>query len=685
MHPQPFRYWPLMMMAAVLLAWAQPVAGQAAPGQVDLLADAQAWRSRENVRRNNDIQRIKPSFGERGGVILDYPHRRWKVTWGAMVYQQPLALRGGGVYVDAQFLDVHHDSAYAGLRIGGVTTPDQSDGQALELRILPDEKKVICGDMEQAYRPRPEQPRRVEMSLHFEADRLRLVYGRQTLIDTPIRYVRPSTQTLTLVMNQSRLRLDRLMASTTEVGAPAIDFDTVELSPGFRALRSPFLAYFGTHYSGSEGLGKRFSAVRGFGGTHVGLKRPPQGVDVPMRTGPFSGQPVRVRLEDFHSQSRFARNPKAGPELFRELTDTGLTAIYTLPTGPVYIDQPYDRDFAYWFYRLAHEQYPTLNQHAVWQIGNEIVSQHWNPRRLDRSSIDPWWNADRTRWHGYDLEWKLDFYINHWLGPAIEAIRVASRDVYGDPRAIPVATGSMNPYNAGNIWFLEHLMDARFDGERVPTLAGDAVWQHVDYLTVHYMIKPPWHKDYQRLNQYVQDYLKTDRIKALWVTEEHGGRGAGASTVIERAMYMLRWAAENNLDGDQTKVFWYGEKTRSGRGSGEHVMTKLGTFLKDRKIDISAVDQDNAFYHVIAGRDEAGDVDRLLVVVLPQRGSEVKLGTLALNVPEFVGSWQAQAVDYSYLIEPPVFPVQVTSHGRGLKIECNRVLLNPTAIYLTKE
>lgn len=604
-----------------------------------------------------------------------------------MAYQKHLSLRGGNIFIDARFIECNQDDGYFGFSFRGIDQLGDHDiRDSVELRIYPHKEKISFGSVERQYRPRPEDPLRVEFAIYFNEGRLRLTYGRDTLLNEPIRYIRPSEQELVIVMNQARVQIDRLIAGVaTTPPHPTAEYQPIEITPKFKPLRSSFLSYFGTHYSGADDFGIRFKAVRSYGGTHVSLTRPPDDVYVTERIGPFSGSPVHVRLEDYHSQSKFARNPKSGPELFKDIVGHGMTTLSVMPTGPVFEDQPYDRDFAYWFYRLAHEQYPTLNQHAVWQIGNEIVSAHWNPKRLNKHKIVRFWNADHTQWNGYDLQWKLDFYVNQWLGPEIESIQAAARDVYGDPHAIPVAAGSVNPYNKPNIWFLKQLMDSTFDPRLVPTLGNEPVWKHIDYLTIHYMLAPPDHANRQRLDQFTQDYLRTNKVRGIWITEEHGVRGRGATTVLERGMYFLRWVVDNHLSADQAKVFWYGESNRDGRGDGVQLMAKLGQFWGPRQIDFGTAETNDAYFQVMVGRSDAEQSpDRLLIAILPKNKAELSAGEITIHASSLTGPWQAEGVDYSPITEPTFFDVGVMADKSALNIECNRVLLNPTVIYLTR-
>jgi hypothetical protein len=251
------------------------------------------------------------------------------------------------------------------------------------------------------------------------------------------------------------------------------------------AMKSPWADYFGTHYASSpEGAGKAWNTVRSYGGTHVGIAA--ENPDAPPRKGPFTGREVRFTLEDFHG----ARGGKSAAQLIPELIDARLTGIYIMTSVVRPTLQPFDQDRAYWAVRQIHEKFPDAHRHVVWQMGNEVVSGHFDPKEVwnppggaakgkpqakgkqqekgKRQAQEPRASQKEDNFFGYDLKWKEDYYVNQYLAPAIEATERASQDVYGDPRKIRIALGSMNPYNPQNIEFLANVMGRTFDGRHAP-------------------------------------------------------------------------------------------------------------------------------------------------------------------------------------------------------------------------
>ena len=272
------------------------------------------------------------------------------------------------------------------------------------------------------------------------------------------------------------LGLLALSARGTELDTLLVDAESMTQLP------SEWPEYFGTHYAASpEGVGKWWNTVRSYGGTHTGIYATE---DSPEHVGPFTGRTVRVGLSDFHS--RFNRSGKSAERLIPELIEHRFTAIYQMTTIVRPSLEPFDKDLAYWTVYQIHKKFPDAWQHVAWQIGNEVVSGHFDPKGQRQETGVPE-EAKQGQFHGYDLEWKEDYYVEDYLAPAIEAIERASNDVYGDPGKIKILLGSMNPYNRQNIEFLQNVMGREFTGKNAPTLAGDPVWKHIDVLTVHYM------------------------------------------------------------------------------------------------------------------------------------------------------------------------------------------------------
>lgn len=443
------------------------------------------------------------------------------------------------------------------------------------------------------------------------------------------------------------------------------------------AMKSPWANYFGTHYASTpDEAGKTWNTVRSYGGTHVGIQA--ENPAAPPRKGPFTGREVRFTLEDFHGP----RGGKTAAQLIPELIEHRLTGIYIMTSVVRPNLEPFDKDRAYWAVRQIHEKFPAASQQVVWQMGNEVVSGHFDPKGIwnRREGAEPGRRKGQGQqpgqrednFFGYDLKWKEDYYVNDFLAPAIEATERASKDVYGDPLKIQVALGSMNPYNRPNLHFLKNVMGRTFDGRQAPSLKGEPVWKHIDLLTVHYMTGSP--RSIETLQQYHDEYLKTGKVKGIWLTEDHGHAGKGPVTILERGLRFLGWAAKNNLSGAQTRLCWWGENAREPGGSGTEATRLLGGFLADRPLHFSHRQEGAADVYLLADATDA-KLGRALVALVPaERGGAVECGTLTLALPAGAAAknWAARAVLYSAETPPQVFPVAPTRSGGPLLLPVNQ-------------
>ena len=218
-----------------------------------------------------------------------------------------------------------------------------------------------------------------------------------------------------------------LVAATTpclseehEPEAAATSKDNIPISvsaDSFTRLPSQWADYFGTHYAGSpEGVGWWWNTVRSYGGTHTGVYAKDES---PEHVGPFTGRPVRVGLSDFHS--RFNRSGKSAGQLIPDLIEHRFTAIYQMTTIVRPSLEPFDKDLAYWTIYQIHKKFPDAWQYVAWQIGNEVVSGHFDPKGVKKHGKPPQVAPD-GKFHGYDLDWKRDFYVEEYLAPAIALV-----------------------------------------------------------------------------------------------------------------------------------------------------------------------------------------------------------------------------------------------------------------------
>lgn len=438
---------------------------------------------------------------------------------------------------------------------------------------------------------------------------------------------------------------------------------------------STWADYFGTHYASTpDEAGRTWNTVRSYGGTHVGIQE--ENPAAPPRKGPFTGREVRFTLEDFHGP----RASKTATQLIPELIEHRLTGIYIMTSIVRPSLEPFDKDRAYWAVRQIHEKFPDASQHVVWQMGNEVVSGHFDPKgiwnRRGEGAVPGQQRQQQggreDNFFGYDLKWKEDYYVNDFLAPAIEAAERASKDVYGDPLKIQIALGSMNPYNQPNLKFLKNVMERTFDSRQAATLKGKPVWKHIDLLTVHYMTGSP--RSIETLQQYHDDYLKTGKVKGIWLTEDHGHAGKGPVTILERGLRFLGWAAKNNLSGAQTRLCWWGENAREPGGTGTEATRLLGGFLAGKPLHFSHRQEGAADVYLLADAAD-GKLSRGLVTIVPaERGGAVECGKLTLALPAGAAAknWTARAVLYSADTPPRIFPVVPTRNGGSLILPVNQ-------------
>lgn len=152
----------------------------------------------------------------------------------------------------------------------------------------------------------------------------------------------------------------------------ALKVDGNTLTP----MKSRWADYFGTHYASSpDESGIVWNTVRSYGGTHIGYAA--DGAHrTAARKGPFTGKDVSLELSDFHGP----RGGRTAEQLIPELIKHDITGIYIMTNTVRPSEEPFDKDRAYWAVRLIHQKYREAAEHVVWQVGNEVVSGHFDPK-----------------------------------------------------------------------------------------------------------------------------------------------------------------------------------------------------------------------------------------------------------------------------------------------------------------
>ena len=461
---------------------------------------------------------------------------------------------------------------------------------------------------------------------------------------------------------------------------PASDITITVSDKTMAPMKSPWADYFGTHYASSpDGAVKAWNTVRSYGGTHVGF-HVAENKAAPALKGPFTGKEVRIQLADFHG----ARGGKSAEQLIPELVKHKITGIYMMTNTVRPSTEPFDKDRAYWAVRLIHEKFPKANENVVWQIGNEVVSGHFDPKGVWKKLTQEEKKRNGMKednFFGYDLKWKEEYYVNEYLAPAIEAIERASKDVYGDPRKIRIALGSMNPYNKPNLVFLKNVMERKFDGKQAPTLKGEEVWKHFDVLTVHYMASSPG--TVATLQKYNDDYLKTGKVQGIWITEDHGHAGKGPVTIVDRGLRFLAWAAKNNLSGEQTRLCWWGEGAPEPGGPGKEATALLGEFFAGRKLHFDSQAVSGGTVYTLSDGNDAS-VQRILIALVPGRDGSLTFDNLRLKLPpsDKPKEWAVEAIQYSATVPGKKLTPKSENDKGDLIIRWDREVAEPALVML---
>lgn len=596
---------------------------------------------------------------------------------GRFAYNGKVPLAGAKVVLDVS-LSPKGAACSAGLTFGGIVA---SDGRPLTTGISPVPRQLRVGAKQAPLPPLPEDPNHFELEYVFLPAAVEVYWGGKLQQRVPVTY--PARESgIVFSACHCPAKVSRFDVIRGEGAASLADVTLTLNSSTMTQLRGQWWEYFGTHYEKTgAGAGRWWGTVRGFNGPRTGLRadEAARGKGEPARTGPFTGKPVRISLRDCLADAE-GKYAGSAEELVPEIVNNKLTAIFNMarvvkPSA----DQPFDKDLVYWFMRLIYERFPAAKDYVIWEIGNELMSAHFDPLGLAEKGVQKGESPD-GKFNGYDIEWKRDYYVTQYLAPAIEAIERASRDVYGDPRRIRILLGSVNPYNQPNIRFLKGVMESRFDGKQAPSLKGGPVWKHFEAVNVHYMFGNE--KNVPAMQEFLDAYVRTGRVKALWDTEEHGRAGKGPVTILETGLHFLDWVARNRLTPAQTRAIWWGDSDRAG-GSGRELETLMGGFLRGRPLCFARVRKsDGSFYLLADGRDAS--VSRIAIAVMPESGGEMPLGALRLSVPGGAGKpWRAVAYQFSALTRPRISPVRVEARGEALTIPVSSAIAEPYLVLVT--
>lgn len=644
---------------------------------------------------------------------------RGKITYS---YIRTFELFGAKTRLGFEFLDTYTPDAHISLLFNGVVVEDGTD---LTITIHPNNSVIQAGS-HKVNVDLPDGP--IQMDVHFDSKSALVSLAGTEVATVAIKYLTKSSN-VALSFGHGEFAFYEVSIEppldperqANSIDMTFQDFSVDATANSLRIMPSPWKDYFGLHsgltyYSGlAEGLikydgvlGVSVNTLRGCHNIGQLEQRITQTMNPgkPQRMGPFQGSPVNIELSDLGTYYAGRYYPIS--DLMTELNGLDTKAVFNaahiVPPGPNGLQ---DKNKLYWAVRLIHEAHPEAKDFIVWQAGNEVQSEHFDPYGYKRKNTVAGYEK-----HKYNSQDKRDFYINMYLAPTLEAIQAASEDVYGDKHAIKTYLGStVRHYDS----WLFPILDAKFKSEAAPTLNGEEVWKHVDGVCPHYTLGGKALTDLQRT---YDRYVKTDKISDIWITESYGWGGRGSISIIEQGFNFLSWASANGLNADQTRTIWWGAETDRAGGSGLDMAHTLGSFIAGRDFYFSRQNNARANIYVVADSDNS-DLSRFYTVVIPKLQGEydtaqeselqdggydtaeepgmpeadsfistlIDLGELHVRLPLGCESkaWRAEYVQYSPYMPPESEVLSVAVSEGVATVTIEERITEPCIIYFTSD
>ena len=540
-----------------------------------------------------------------------------------------VALRGRWLSVR---IALEGDGAKAGLWLAGLR---DEKGELVRLTIDSTSGTISNGRGRSiAALPAGALQKPVELLLKFSDDSLALLSGGEEIGSFKVAF-EDAKPTPSLFVERGRATFSDLLVGgepakpltmkTAPVRPPAVprakavaNFAADFAGEKMTALKSEWRSYFGIQTERSPGP---WRTVRQFDGPSSALPVKPLTPGTRL-DGPFNGAPVFMDLAWFRDPSK-----KTSLGLDRNLPSIlqgGLDGIFIAPWRTMLGKTEQDQIWA--LLKLAYSLSPDAEKHLFFQWGDDI-----NTRRLGTAPTAKLIEA--TPRHG--VAYKRDAnqpadaaaYAENFFAPAVEAVRKASTDVFGEPGKIPVMIGSCARagLDENRDWF-RSVLEHTIGGELAPSLKGKRVIDLVDYLTVNHPFADA--SDTKALQALWNSYGK--QVRGLWITEEFGTIARTDTQFTTRVALFLEWVAANQLDSQQARLVWDIAPSRRGADDCHALMVQLAeTMQGELRFGIEAKET-GTLYRISA------DAKRLLLIYLPaeKRPRTLPVGEITLEVGE---------------------------------------------------
>lgn len=355
-------------------------------------------------------------------------------------------------------------------------------------------------------------------------------------------------------------------------------------------LKGDWNEYFGVHFETEVGPWKM---VRQFDGPEFGY--PPKGRhsgDIKTYPGPFAGQPVELSLADYRDWKR--KDARGLDEDLKSLIEQDRAGLYIAPWVSTFTTEQQDAVWA--LMKAVYGANVGAEGRVFFQWGDDINFRKLGTVTSTRVlSSSPRGGASPAR--GANQAADAVAYAENYFAPAVEATRRASAEIYRDERHIPILIGSCARASQGeNRQWYSKVLGHELAGTSAPSLKGKKVIELTDYLTVNYPFFGV--HDALALQELWEQYGA--KVKGLWVTEEFGSTSRSTSVFLERLCLFLEWAATNQLDAQQTRLFW--NLPARGDEKGNDLPRRLGTVFGGGPLQVARVEAGTSrIYRISAG------------------------------------------------------------------------------------
>ena len=274
-------------------------------------------------------------------------------------------------------------------------------------------------------------------------------------------------------------------------------------------------------------------------------------------------------------------------------------------------------------------------------------------------------------------------YVQLYLAPAVEAIRAASKELFGDERRVKIVLGGVADISRpASRDFLDALLETEIDGEHAPTLKGRHAFEIVDALNVLGSAADP-----RLLGPLHEKWIASSKVRGLWATGELGVRGQGDLAVAVASFRWLGFWARREWDPLAARLIFRAD-TESHPGTttdGVDMEKRLGDLLQNHPLtaledlrDVQLLSAGPIEWHALRADAPAGE-RRYALLFVPDLTTQSALDTVRLLVPKDVRGPVVSVSAHSVPRHKPMKSIvlKTSEDDRGVTIDLQKFELAP--------